>query len=151
MRQNKNKKVVLGGTFDILHRGHKVLLKKAFSLGKVIIGLTSDKMAKRLKRRKIKNFAQRKKSLEDFIKKEFSRKAEIIKIEDKFGPTLKEDFDYIVVSPDTYGTAVLINKKREKKNKKLIRIVEIKFVLDKKGKPLSSTKLWQKNKLHFAL
>jgi pantetheine-phosphate adenylyltransferase len=134
-------KVVVGGTFDILHQGHKVLLRKAFGLGKVIIGLTSDKMAKKFKRRKIKSFKQRKKELEEFIKKNFSKKAKIIKIEDKFGPTLKKDFDYIVVSPATYKTAVLINKERQKRKKKPIKIVKIKFVLDKEGKPLSATKL----------
>jgi len=145
-----------------LHQGHRALLKKAFSFGTrapakgkdesldsspdVTIGLTSDKMAKRLKRRKIRSFLQRKKELGNFIKKEFSKKAEIIKIEDEFGPALEGDFDYIVVSSDTYKTAVLINKKRQQKNKKLLRIIEIKMVLDKKGEPLSSTRLWQKKK-----
>ena len=135
------KKVVLGGTFDVLHKGHKALLKKAFSLGKLTIGLTSNTMARKLKKRKIESFSQRKKELENFIKKEFSKKVKIIKIEDKFGPTLKEDFDYIVVSPGTYKTAVLINKGRKKRKKKPIKIIKIKFVLDKGDKPLSSTKL----------
>ena len=35
--------VALGGTFDILHKGHLALLQKGFSISsKVIIGLTSD-------------------------------------------------------------------------------------------------------------
>ena len=137
----KKKKVVIGGTFDILHQGHKALLKRAFGLGQVTIGLTSDAMARKIKKRKTKFFQQRKKELEKFIKNDFKVKAKIIKIEDKFGPTLKENFDYIVVSPETYSTAVLINEERKKKKKKAMRIVKIKFVLAKDGKPISATKI----------
>jgi len=40
--------VALGGTFDLIHKGHLELLKKAFSISsKSIIGLTSDEMATR--------------------------------------------------------------------------------------------------------
>ncbi len=140
----KKKKVVVGGTFDILHEGHKAFLRKAFTLGEVTIGLTSDIMAKKTKKRKIRDFRLRKRELADFIKKEFKVKPKIVKIEDKFGPTLKEDFDYIVVSPETYPGAILINLKRKNIKKKLIKIVKIEFVLDKDGKPISSTKIFKK-------
>jgi cytidyltransferase-like protein len=62
-------KVVIGGTFDILHGGHEALLRRAFSLGETTIGLTSNKMAEKIKRRRVGNFRSRKKELEKFIKK----------------------------------------------------------------------------------
>ncbi len=41
-------KVCLGGTFDIIHRGHEVLLNKALDVGdSIIIGLTTDARAKK--------------------------------------------------------------------------------------------------------
>ena len=135
------KKVVLGGTFDVLHKGHEALLKKAFSLGRVTIGLASDKMARKLKKRKVNLFKDRKLVLEKFIRENFSKGFRIIKIEDKFGPTLEKDFDYIVVSPETYPKAVLINGKRKRLKKKPIKIVKIKFVLGKDRKPISATNL----------
>jgi len=131
------KKVIIGGTFDVLHKGHEVFLKKAFSLGDLTIGLTSDIMAEKAKKRKVRQFSERKKELEKFIKKNLVKKTRIIKIEDKFGPTLEEDFDYIVVSPATHKTALLINKKRRKP----MKIVEIKFVLAEDGKPISASRI----------
>lgn len=144
MARVKKEKVVVGGTFDILHEGHKVLLRKAFKIGETTIGLTSNIMARKIKGREVKEFKYRKKELEDFIKKEFKVKPKIVKIEDKFGPTLEKDFDYIVVSPATYSTAVLINQERQKRKKKPIKIVKIKFILDKRGKPISAAKILKK-------
>ena len=38
--------VATGGTFDILHKGHYMLLLKAFEVGRhVIIGVSSDNYA----------------------------------------------------------------------------------------------------------
>jgi len=52
------KKVIIGGTFDILHKGHEILFKKAFQLGKVTVGLTSDKFAQILKKEKLRILKQ---------------------------------------------------------------------------------------------
>ena len=142
MQQNNiQKKVVIGGTFDVLHKGHEALLSKAFELGIVTIGLTSDIMVKNTKNREVSDFESREKELKDFIIRNFKTEAEIIKIEDKYGTTLKEDFDYIVVSPETYDTAVLINQEREKRNKPQIEIIKINFVEAEDGKPISSLRI----------
>jgi cytidyltransferase-like protein len=140
MKKLKEKTVVVGGTFDILHKGHEALLKKAFSLGRVVLGLTSESYAKR-KKRKINSFIQRTKNLKEFITNKFSKNFEIYKINDKFGTTLEKDFDYIVVSPDSFDVAKEINIKRKRKEKTQIEIIKIPFVLGKDGKPISSTSL----------
>ena len=141
--KKENEKVVIGGTFDFFHKGHKSFLNKAFSLGRVFIGLTSDGMALKTKKRKVQGFEYRKKELINFIENNFENDYMIGKIEDEFGPTLKEDFDYIVVSPETKKTALIINEERRKINKKPIEITEIKFILAEDGKPISSTRIFK--------
>jgi len=138
---NEARKVVIGGTFDILHKGHEAILRRAFELGEVAIGLTSDKMAREMRNREIKDFKERKKELENFIINEFKIEPKIFKIENKFGFTLEKDFNYIIVSPETYKTALEINRERKKRKKKLIEIVEIDFVLAEDGKPISAERI----------
>ena len=62
-----NKKIVFtNGCFDLLHKGHRDLIKKSFSFGDIlIVGLNSDESVKRLKGedRPIKNEVERKNTL----------------------------------------------------------------------------------------
>ena len=42
----KFESAAMGGTFDIIHKGHMALLSKAFSISSnVIIGLVSDRLS----------------------------------------------------------------------------------------------------------
>lgn len=138
----EEKKVIVGGTFDLLHDGHKALLRKAFELGEVKIGLATDEMAEKYKARKVEKFSVRKAELQDFIKKETGKNAVVFKLNDKFGPTLEEDFDYIVTSPETHQTALEINAKRAVLGEKPIEIVKIDYVLAEDGNPISSTRIF---------
>ena len=39
-------RAAVAGTFDVLHDGHKALLRRAFEVGdQVVVGITSDRMA----------------------------------------------------------------------------------------------------------
>lgn len=62
-----NKKIVFSnGCFDLLHKGHRDLIKQSFSFGDILIlGLNSDESVKRLKGedRPIQNEIERKKAL----------------------------------------------------------------------------------------
>ncbi len=138
----KNKKVVIGGTFDLLHKGHRELIKKGFSYGDVIIGLTSDEMAKEMKKREVEIFEERKNNLESFVKNELKKDLEVRKIKDKISFAKDdEELGYIIVSPETEENASIINKERENSNKKPLEIVKIDFVLAEDKKPISSTRI----------
>ena len=140
-------KVCLGGTFNYLHKGHEYLILKAFEVagndGSVFIGLTSGDLLKN--KGKIKPFDERRKEIKNYLSdKNLMKYAKIKAIKNKFGPTLEEDFDAIVVSPETKKTAIEINKIREQRGKHPIKIFQIPFVLAKDGKPISSTRIANK-------
>ncbi len=138
-----DRKVVIGGTFDLLHKGHRELIKKGFGFGDVIIGLTSDEMAKEMKKREVEIFEERKNNLENFAKNELGKNLEVRKIEDKISFAADdEELGYIIVSPETKENASIINKKRESSNKKPLEIIKIDFVLAKDEKPISSTRIY---------
>ncbi|MGP8011167.1 MAG: phosphopantetheine adenylyltransferase [Halobacteriota archaeon] len=132
--------VAIGGTFDILHDGHKALLKNAYQLGDVVIGLVSDEMAQR-KAHLSNTYDTRKKTLTTYIKALTGTDPAIVTLGDPFGPTLKLKFDYIVVSPDTFRTAKEINTLRSQRGLPPIKIVCVDFVLAQDGHPISSTRI----------
>jgi pantetheine-phosphate adenylyltransferase len=134
--------VALGGTFDILHDGHKVLIKKAYDLGDVVIGLTSDEMA-REKGHFIHNYKARKQAITTFVRGEIRLEPVIITLDDPYGPSIREQFDYIVVSPETLNTAKRINDVRKKCDLLPITIVVVDWVLAQDGKPISSTRIYR--------
>ena len=68
--------VAMGGTFDIIHRGHITLLSSAFEISdKVIIGLTSDEFAKKRGKTVPNNYEKSLANLTETIFKEFPNSA----------------------------------------------------------------------------
>jgi len=140
-------KVMVGGTFDPLHDGHKKLLERSFEIagknGLVIIGLSGDEFANR-KVHPIRPFQERKKELINYLNsKNYKIKWDVEELKDRFGSTLDKDFDAIVVSEETFPTAVEINKKRKEKEMKKVDIHQITCVLAADGKWISSTRIWK--------
>jgi pantetheine-phosphate adenylyltransferase len=140
-------KVCIGGTFDVLHKGHKQLLNTAFQRagkhGFVFIGITTGMLAG--KRPEIASFEQRKKAIEEYLEQVHITQRFIIKpIQDKYGPTVEEDFDAIIVSPETRSTAEEINQLRIQKRMKPLQIIQIPFVLAEDHQPVSSSRIRRK-------
>jgi pantetheine-phosphate adenylyltransferase len=140
-------KVMVGGTFDPLHDGHRSLLSRSFTLagreGEVVIGLTTDPFASR-KLHQIHPFDDRKKELIDFITNQnFASRWIIEPLNDQYGSALDTDFDAIVVSEDTLPVAVEINRLRRERGRKKVDIHQITCVLAEDGRWISSTRIWR--------
>jgi pantetheine-phosphate adenylyltransferase len=138
--------VVVGGTFDILHRGHQKLIVKAFEIGKfVLIGLCSDAYIQKMnKPHGIATYTQRLEELKKYLKiNGFLEKAEITTLDDEYGVTLSnKKIDAIVVSEETEPRAQEINEKRNNLGLSPLSIVKVKMVLSEDHYPISSTRIW---------
>jgi len=136
--------VALGGTFDILHKGHLALLQTAFSISsKVIIGLSSDKFAKKKGKNPLHHYHQRYQLLEATIKKNFSnRQYEISKLDNDFGPAvLEKEVEALVVSEETIGQGKILNKLRNERLLPSVEIISVPMVLATDGKRISTTRI----------
>jgi len=134
-------KVIVGGTFETLHKGHRELLRLALSSGKrVYIGVTSDEFARRNKRYRCSPFSLRKSMLEKFLGKELMR-VEIFELHDVYGPTLHGDFDAIVVSNETKARAEEINRMRRSKGLKPLEVISLRMLNASDFKRLSCERI----------
>lgn len=135
-------RVAVGGTFDPLHDGHKALLMKACELsrgGELLIGLASDEMVKN-KPHSVVNYRSRYDNVMRFIKSQGISPV-IVRLDDPYGPTIHDDFDFLVVSPETLPVALTINKIRREKGLRNIEIVLVDYVFADDGLPISSTRI----------
>ncbi|MDP2845342.1 MAG: pantetheine-phosphate adenylyltransferase, partial [Candidatus Methanoperedens sp.] len=107
--------------------------------GELLVGLTSDEMVKN-KVHDVVDYHSRYNEVMGFIIVQGISHV-ISRLDDPFGPTISEDFDFIVVSPETHPVALKINKIRREKGLKLIEIVLVDYVLADDSLPISSTRI----------
>lgn len=127
-------KVIVAGTFDRLHKAHKILLCTAYSNCKneLVIGITNENM---IINKKYHNIIQPLKirilNVKNFIRSIDKNNLiiTIIVINDKYSiSTNDETLDCIVVSEETYSNAIEINSLRKINNLKELNIIKIKTI-----------------------
>ncbi len=142
--------MTVGGTFDVFHKGHSLLLEEAFKVAEsVLIGLTTDEFAMSLKKpHKIDCYEKRLKDLIRFLaERGLEKRATIVPLDDPYGPTIGSDeveddeIEGIMVSEETEPAAEEINRLRVKERKKPLLIFVLKMILAEDGKPISSTRI----------
>jgi pantetheine-phosphate adenylyltransferase len=138
--------VVLGGTFDHIHKGHEALLVKAFAVGeKVTLGLTSDLYVSRAKHTVlgIQSYQKRKRQLEAWLKKNgYMKRTTIVPLHDEFGPSVTQsDYDAIIVSQETEKVAIKINRERAKQRMPPLAMIVIPMVPAEDSVRISSTRI----------
>jgi pantetheine-phosphate adenylyltransferase len=141
----KFRKVAVGGTFDEFHRGHKVLLIKAFEVGEhVLIGLCTDEFVEKMGKPHVTApYEERLKELRTFLRAlGLSDKAEIVPLNDPYGIAVTDKcIEALVVSEETEKTAIEINQKRSEARLPPLTIVTISMVPAENYKPISTTRI----------
>jgi pantetheine-phosphate adenylyltransferase len=135
----------MGGTFDVLHRGHRKLLKRALLVGRrVLIGVTTDRFARTLhKPHRFDTYAKRKRDLGRLLVRwGVSSRAKIVPLDDRYGTTVRNSkIQALVVSRRTLGTAREINARRRGRGLKPLAIDPIDLILADDSRPISSTRI----------
>jgi pantetheine-phosphate adenylyltransferase len=138
--------VALGGTFDPIHDGHRALFERAFGLGDVTVGLTSDDLAPRTRSadRYVRPFEEREADLVAELRDyaaEYDRAFAVRKLESPTGIATEPEFDALVVSPETAPVAEEINDLRAERGLDPLRVAVVEHVLAEDGDPISATRI----------
>lgn len=145
--------MVLGGTFDRLHIGHKTVITTALEITEMLhICVMSDEAIKRWMNKKnmhkLRNLSERLKGISKFIEKINAHgRVKLSVIEDPYSYAVLSDIatelDAILITTDTgvIRRADELNKKRVKKKLQPLEMFQVPLIIDKDGSIISSSAL----------
>jgi len=131
---------LVGGTFDRLHAGHRLLLDAASKDAEVIeIHITSDSMADE-KSPFIQPFDERMNELHNWAEKISDCKVSVHQLNDTYGPARHHlTADAIVATPETIGMCNSINEQRVVNGLPQLHIIEVMHLNAIEGGIISSS------------
>ena len=144
-RSKPYKTIALGGTFDLLHKGHEQLLAKSFQLANfVLVGVTSDKFVKTLQKpHPVQKYKTRVRTIQHFLRKhQWSNRARISRLSNPYGPAAtRKNLEALLVTPNTLASGRKLNRIRRRKGLPVLEIRTVRLAKAEDGKPISSTRI----------
>jgi pantetheine-phosphate adenylyltransferase len=138
--------VALGGTFDPIHDGHRALFERAFQLGDVTVGLTSDDLAPKTRNvdRYVRPWDERRAALEAELRPladRYDREFAVRSLEEPTGIATEPEYRYLVVSPETVAGARKVNDIRVERGLDPVQVEVVPHVRADDGDIISSTRM----------
>jgi pantetheine-phosphate adenylyltransferase len=139
-------RVVLGGTFDRLHLGHEALLGAAFAAGRTVaIGVTTDRfLAEHPKPSgaRIRSYAARRRALRWWLRARYPRRRwTLVPLRDRFGRSVEDGVDALVVSAETLDGGRAVNAERRRRGRHAVPVLAVPLVLGDDLRPISSRRI----------
>ena len=137
----------LGGTFDHLHDGHRLLLKTAAKLGThIALALTTESLLESKKHRNLlETYNIREMKIREFLERDLGLSSDfytILPLDDPYGPAITDwEIEAHVSSMETHDVAIKINEVRIEKGLPPMTLIIIPIVTDSDGEKLSSTRV----------
>ena len=132
-----------GGTFDIIHRGHRTLLGAALSYDHTIIGLSTDEFAARRGKALLHGYGIRLERLVRHIEESHPEAAyEVCPLNDDFGPAvLRNGVDVLVVSWETRHAGHALNVMRAGRGLGMVDVAVVPMIHGRGGGRISTTRI----------
>lgn len=139
---DRHEHVIVGGSWDRFHAGHRYILLAALEHGKrVDVGITSDDMlARKIDHRDFDPFDERQAAVTQFLGRMGADRANTMRIDDFRGNAVREG-DALVVTDETRKNADRINKERESEGRPPLDIVELSRITGTDGEVISATRI----------
>ena len=133
---------LVGGTFDRLHAGHRLLLAAASkAAAHVEIHVTSDAMADR-KSVNMQSFETRRDELLNWVATHAPNRVSVHELDDQHGPApTHPTADAIVATPETKAECERINERRVDNGLHPLHIIEVAHLTDINGDIISSSRM----------
>lgn len=141
-------RVVVSGTFDPLHDGHRAVLREAIGFGDdgVVIGLRTDRFAREVatEAREIAPFEERRAAVEEALERigDGDRDVAVRRLEDDYGVAGEEPgLDGMVTSPLDAGDVGDVNELRRVRGMEPLTGILTPTVRTADGDPIASTRI----------
>lgn len=142
MGLDRHDHLILGGTWDSFHAGHRSLLLAALMHGeRVDIGVTTDAFAEPRTDHELDPFEQRRGAVERFCDRHGAgERTSTMPIEDIYGNAVEEG-DALVVTEDTLPNGEKINERRQQDGRNLLELIVVDRLQDEAGDVVSSSRI----------
>lgn len=155
-KQTMHKNVCMGGTFDGIHEGHKILFGNATKIcsDRLIVGVTDTNMIKnKVLWELIAPVEERISKVKDYLQLiKPSLNYQVVSISDIYGPAVtEEELDCIVVSRETIRGANMVNKARQSKGWNELEVHVVDLVEDDNSSHQVNLERLKENKVSSSL